>query len=486
MPEDEYRRGQTIETEILDAADEEKCFGRMADGRGVFVWGQVAVGDRVRAEIRKVKKSYIDARLLEVLVASPSRVDPACAYFGVCGGCKWQHVGYEEQLRIKRKKVADALVHLGQLQDPPVRDTVPAGKVYHYRNKLDFSFADRRYLMPDEMVTKGQDSAKRVDFAVGFHAPRNYSKVIDIDRCFIAPEIMNEVLGAVRAVALDQQWTCYSSRTHQGFLRNLVLRRGENTDQLMVNLVTSPYPEEDRLAPVLASLQSTLGDRLTTFVNNISTRQNNSSYGEEERVLYGPGVISETILGRSFQISANSFFQTNTAQAERLVQLILDVGQFATTDIVYDLYCGTGSISIVVAGRVQQVVGVECVEESVADARANATRNEVENCTFNVLDMKRLDREFEPITSVGPPDIIVVDPPRAGMHAKALLGVIELRPRAVIYVSCNPATFARDAKMMVEAGYELVEVVPIDMFPHTAHVECVSRFELKSSTAEGV
>ena len=444
---------------------------------GAFIRGQMAVGDQVQAEVYKIKKKFIEARLTRLVQPSDKRTDPACAHFGFCGGCKWQHVQYEEQLRIKQKRIADVLEHVGGIEAPPVREALPAADIYHYRNKLDFSFADRRYLLEEEKDLPEDQLTKRADFALGFHAPRQFAKAIDIDKCHIATDDMNIVLNTVRDFSLERGLTCYSTKTHNGYLRNLVVRQAAFTGELMVNLVTSYY-EEEVMNALLAKLQETLGDKLTTFVNNLSSRKNNSAFGEEEHVIYGSGAISEKLGEYSFEISANSFFQTNSKQAITLYDVIVEMAEPEKDHVIYDLYSGTGSISIYLSSRVNRVLGIECVESAIEDSQRNAENNGISNCEFRPLDLKDLRKVTEDLQDFGLPNVIITDPPRAGMHPKALETMIELGAERIIFVSCNPASLARDAKVIVESGkYRLTDVCPVDMFPHTNHIESVARFD---------
>lgn len=449
----------------------------MPGGLGVFVQGYPAVGDRVRAEVFKVKKNHVHARLLEVLEPSPHRVDPACPHFGVCGGCKWQHVDYAAQLRIKRKRVEDTLVHIGGFVAPAVADALPAPETLHYRNKMEFSFSRKRFLLERERDLGPAELDKPMDFALGFHAPRFYEKVVDIDQCFIATPDMNVALEVVKPFCRAHGCSIYSTQTHDGFLRNLAVRHAGATGELMVNLVTSDH-DPALMIELRDALLAALGERLTTFVNNTTARKNTAAVGEQEYILHGPGTITETLCGRSFTISANSFFQTNTAQAARLYDLVLQQAGLERDSIVYDLYSGTGVIALLLAGSCARVLGFEVVDSAVEDARENARRNGVANCTFRRLDLKDFKKVGSELEAFGLPDVVVVDPPRAGLHPKVLQALLNLRPRRVVYVSCNPASLARDAAALCEQGpFVLGLVQPVDMFPHTNHIECVGCLE---------
>ncbi len=474
-----YKKKQIVGVEIIDLGDKNQCFGRLDDGMGIFVQGTAAIGDVVRAEIFKIKKKYLVARFREVITPSSHRIEPVCPYFGLCGGCKWQHMDYAEQLRLKRKQVQDALEHIGGFHEIMCEPCLPAPELFGYRNKMDFSFTDLRYLTSDEIGIEPGEHDKPLDFALGFHAPGCFSKAIDIDHCDLSTPEMNITLNAVRDFCLRHktELPIYSTHTHTGELRNLVVRHGGNTGEFMVNLVTSTHNAELMLE-LCGELKTALGDRLTTFVNNTTSAKNTVAFGEKEYVIHGPGTITDRLGDYTYRISANSFFQTNTAQAETLYHQILETAQLKPADIVYDLFCGTGSIALFASSHCQKVLGVEVVESSVNDARENAKRHAVDNCEFIRLDLKDIiDIELE-MQEFGHPDVVITDPPRAGMNPKAVKMLLKMEPPVIVYVSCNPASLARDGQMLCEDGkYQMVHCQPVDMFPQTNHVESVARFE---------
>lgn len=474
-----YKKKQLVEVPILDLGEKNQCYGRLEDGISIFVQGPAAVGDVVEASIFKIKKKYLVARMTRIITPSANREEPICPYFGLCGGCKWQHMNYTEQLRLKRKQVLDALEHIGGFENIECAPCLPAPACFGYRNKMDFSFTDLRYLSDIEVDLPEDEHDKPLDFALGFHAPGCYAKAIDIDRCDLASEETNRTLQLVRSFCLQHKdaLPIYSTRSHTGELRNLVVRQGKNSGELMVNLVTSTHQPE--LMELLAQeLEQEFGDKLTTFVNSTTSSKNTVAFSEKEYPLRGPGYISDQLGDYTYRISPNSFFQTNTAQAETLYNQILDCARLKPDDTVYDLFCGTGSIALFASGHCQKVLGVEVVESSVNDARANAELHGVTNCSFIQLDMKDVYTIKSDIDAFGLPDVIITDPPRAGMHPKAVKMLLELAPPAIIYVSCNPASLARDGQMLCESGtYTLVECRPVDMFPQTNHVESVARFE---------
>lgn len=472
-----YTKGQRIELELTDAGDGQACFGKLPEGIAVFVAGPVAVGDRVEASVTKIKRNYLEAKLVRVTAPSPARVDPPCPHFGHCGGCKWQHVRYAEQLQLKRKVVADALAHIGGFAGHAVADPIPAAREYGYRNKLEFSFGDRRYRLPEEMALDETALAKPVDFALGFHAPGRFDKVVDLDACLLGPSEMNEALALVKRFARERRLSIYNTHTHEGFLRNLVVRKAFATGEFMVYLVTSAH-DPALMAELDAALAGHFGDRLTTFVNGVTSRKNTVARGEQDLVVRGPGVITEKLGAFRFAISPVSFFQTHTAQAERLYEETLRAADPKPDQVVHDLYCGTGTISLWMAGRCRSVVGCELEPSSLRDAEANARDNGVTNARFLALDLKHYARAVRELPDTLRPDIVVVDPPRAGLHPDLITELRALRPRRIVYVSCNPASLARDAQgLCMEGAYRLGPVQPVDLFPHTAHVESVAALE---------
>ena len=474
-----YKKKEIVSVKILDIADKNQCFGRLDDGMSIFVQGAVAVGDTVKAEIFKIKKKFLVARFKKLLEPSPHRIEPICSYFGLCGGCKWQHMEYTEQLRLKQKQVQDALEHLGHFSEITCEECIPAPHLFGYRNKMDFSFTDLRYLTPDEMELAPGQHQKPLDFALGFHAPGCYAKAIDIDHCDLSTELMNVALNTTRAFCLKHkdELPIYSTRSHTGELRNLVVRHGGNTDEFMVNLVTSTH-NPTLMKQLCADLRAVLGEKLTTFVNSTTSAKNTVAFSEKEFVLHGEGFITDRLGNYTYRISPNSFFQTNTAQAEILYEKILEIAQIKPTDIVYDLFCGTGSITLFAAPHCKKILGIELVESSILDARKNAKRHQIENATFIQLDLKEIKNIQQEMADFGSPDVVITDPPRAGMNPKAVKALLEIAPPTILYVSCNPASLARDGEMLCENGdYKLVHAQPIDLFPQTNHVETIARFE---------
>lgn len=459
----------------LDAfAFEGKSVTRI-DGLVIFVHGGVP-GDTVRIRIATTKKKFAEADVLNVLSPSPLRVEPQCRYFGTCGGCKWQHVAYQAQLDFKRQNVVDALERIGGFRGIQVNPTLGSETVYYYRNKMEFSFGDR-WLTREELTLRSaqpDDSNTAARFALGLHIPERFDKVLDIHDCRLQSETSSGILNAIRKFCLGRNLPIYSTVTHSGYLRNIVIREGTRTGERMVNIVT--YDDRPEVMTSLTARLLSDFPGVTTIVNNITARLSQVAVGDTERVYHGPGFITEQIGIRRYRISANSFFQTNTAQAERLYDVARLQAKLRNTDILFDLYSGTGTIALHMADEVKEVVGIESVESAVEDAKRNASMNNVTNCTFILGDLKdKLTSDTGWLLRHPKPDVLIIDPPRAGMHEKVVAEVIGLAPRRIVYVSCNPATQARDLKLMCEKGeYAIDGVQPVDMFPHTYHIENVA------------
>ena len=458
------RRGDIVELHIDRAAFGGQGIARL-DGLVIFVNGAVP-GDRVRALIFRKKKAYAEARIEELLVPSSDRIQAPCPYFGTCGGCQWQHVTYERQLEYKRAHVEEALSHIGSISGIEVHDPVPSEKRFGYRNKMEFSFSDRPWLPHPPLEKRGE-----AGFALGLHVPGTFDKIIDVDACLLQQERGNEILREVKRFARQSGLPPYGLRSHTGFWRFLTLRHSAYLNEWMVNVVTS----DERL-----DLNLTLAQRLTALfpnvksvVNNVSARKASIAVGEREVVVAGAGMIQERIGGSTFQISANSFFQTNSLGAERLYGKVVEFAELTGKETVVDLYSGTGTIPIFLANSASRVIGMEIAESAIVDARRNCEANGIENCEFILGDI----RENLTLLSIRP-QVMIIDPPRTGMHQDVLSRVLEIGAERIVYVSCNPATLARDLGRMQE-HYQILEIQPVDMFPHTYHIECVTKLEKK-------
>lgn len=464
------KRGSEITLEIEKFADRGKSIARL-DGYVVFVPGGIP-GDRLRVRIVKTKRKYAEAVTLDVLKPSPDRTEPVCSYFGTCGGCKWQHVTYEAQLEAKTQSVREALEHHGGFEKISIAPAIGANPIYRYRNKMEYSFSAQRWLTSDEIAS---GRAFDTSFALGLHVPGNFSKVLDLTECHLHSETGVRVVNFVRRFVREKEWRAWHVRNQTGFLRYLVLRSGHATGEFMVNLVTSDYDSE-RMESLSSELQKVIPE-VTTFVNTINRGVAQTAYGDEIHTIFGPGVIHDRIGPHIFEIASNAFFQTNTAQAERLYDVAAGFAELKQNDLVYDLYSGAGAISIYVANRVSRVVGVELVPEAVENATRNAKTNSIENVSFFAGDMMRLfDEEF--IAKHGRPDVLIVDPPRAGMHPRVVKQIRRLRPERFVYLSCNPLSQARDLKMLADT-FSIEAVQPVDLFPHTHHIENVVKLRAR-------
>ena len=411
-------------------------------------------GDTVRAEVTKVKKSHAEAMTLEVVDPGAPRVEAPCQHYPACGGCRFQDLAYEAQLAAKAGQVKDALARIGGLPDLELEPAVPAESIFHYRNKLEYSFSDTP-----------------VGPGLGFHKAGRWDELIDVDRCWLTTDLGNAIRNSVRTWAREHRLPAYSQETQEGYLRHLVVREGRNTGQALVTLVTAPgelrgeesFVETLREFPEVRSIHWAVNDR-PAEVTNLPTR-----------VLWGEPWIEEEILGLRYRIRPNAFMQTNTAMCEVLYALAAEYAGLTGEETVYDLYCGTGTIGLTLARDALTVWGVEASEESVACALENAQLNGLSNAAFFAGDVASSVEELR--ERAGPPDVVVVDPPRAGLTNKAVRRIGELAAPRLVYVSCNPTTLAGNAKEFVrEWGYRVERVRPVDMFPHTPHIESVALF----------
>ncbi len=463
-------KGTEIELQV-----EKLAFGGKAVAKvgGFVVFLEHAVpGQTVKALITKKKRNYADARVMETLCQSPDYRPPVCPHFGICGGCIWQDISYEAQLFWKRAHVIECLGHIAGEAETEVAPIVASPETVHYRNKMEFTFSERRWLLAEELDRQWERESL---FALGLHVRGLFDKVCNIDGCVLQSEQASAILRTVRQWALETGLPAYSIRAHQGFWRFLVIREAKSTGQSLVHLITSGTPRSDQISDRLADRLRTEFPQVTTFVHSINDKKSQVATGDSSRILFGPGFIEERLGDLRFRISAHSFFQTNTPGALNLYETVLRLGAFEGTENVWDLYCGTGSIGLYIASRVKSVVGIELVEDAIRDAEENCRINNVGNCLFLAGDLKDM---IGKASAMGRPDIVIVDPPRAGMHPKVVRTLLEILPNRIIAVSCNPASMARDAALLIDA-YDIKEVQPIDLFPHTPHVECVIRFDRK-------
>lgn len=444
------RRGDTLELTIEDLAFGGEGVGR-ADGYVIFVRGGLP-GDRLRVRLVEARGRFGRAAVETVLAASPDRVEPPCPYFGRCGGCRLQHLAYPAQLAFKEKQVRDCLERLGGLGAFELRPILPAPEPYGYRNKMEFTVAG-------------------APPAIGLHAAQRYDVVLDIERCLLQSETLNALLDEFRRQVRERALSIYDPVTERGLLRFVMMREGRRTGEAMVNVVGAA-PDVETLAPVADALRARV-PATASVVLNVNAKKASVAVGSEEHLLLGRDHIRERLGPVTFQVSANSFFQTNTLQAERLFAIVETACELDGSETLLDLYSGTGAISLLLARRARRVYGIEVTAAAVADAIRNAGVNGIENCTFLAGEVRHVLPDL--IRQGVRASIVVADPPRAGFHPKALAALVALAPARIVYVSCNPSTLARDVGDLARQGYRLEWVQPVDMFPQTPHIEAVAR-----------
>jgi len=472
----DVRKGQTIELRIEDLAFGGRAISKIGGGFVVFVDGALP-GDRVLATVFRKRSRYAEARTERILEPSPHRVEPLCEHVSICGGCRLQDLSYEEQLRHKERQVAECLAHLGKVRIDP-RPAIGSPRLFHYRNKMEYSF--------------GRD--REGGLTLGLHIRGWFDRTFDLHRCHIATPISSDIVAVVREAARREGLTVYDTRSHTGLLRYLVVREGIRSGQVMVNLVaTEHHPAFDRIA---RSLRQQF-PKVTGVLLNLTRRKAQIATGEEERVLSGEPTILDEIGGINFEISSGSFFQTNTEQADRLLATALEGLALTGTETVLDVYSGTGAFTLPIARRAREAIGVESSAEAVRNAERNAARNGITNARFwtgEAMEVLRdrlalgssADRSGSDIdrsrASAEQPriDAVLVDPPRAGLHPGVVSRLLQLSAPRLVYVSCNPSTLGRDLALLCESRYRALWVQPIDMFPHTPHIECVAALELVS------
>jgi len=459
------KKGQRLTLEISRIAFGGKGLAK-PDGFAVFV-DKAVPGDVVQALITRKKKNYAEARVLELLTASSDRIEPGCPYSGYCGGCKWQFLDYEKQLVYKQQHVAEALAHIGGIETAPVHKTIPSKRIFGYRNKMEFSCSDRRWVLPNEM---DRDDLDRT-FALGLHVPGAFNKVIDTEVCLLHPPLGNDILATVRQAIRESGIPPYGLKTHTGYWRFVVLRNSAHYDQWMVNIVTS-FENIEVMEPLARQLMEQYPD-VVSVINNITARKSSVAVGESEVLVAGEPFLKERIGSFEFIISANSFFQTNSVGAQTLYDKTKEYAELQGHETVLDLYSGTGTIAIYLAASARHILGIEQVEFAVRNAEKNCRINHVSNCRFVHGDIKD---ELPQLTEKS--QVVVIDPPRAGMHKDVIQQVLRLAPERIVYVSCNPASLARDVALLSEA-YDLLEAQPVDMFPHTYHIETVAKLVRK-------
>lgn len=449
------------------------------EGKVVFIEGAVP-GDVVDVRVSKNKKDWAEGKAIRFHQFSTERVEPFCEHFGICGGCKWQMLSYAKQLQYKQEEVEQQMRRIGKVGLPEMLPIAGATATERYRNKLEFTFSSKKYFTDAEiagmeMPEEGPRGLPSIP-ALGFHVPGSFDKVIDIRQCHLQEEPSNAIRNALKEYALSKGYTYYDIRNHTGLLRNLMIRLC-TTGDLMVNLVFGEQ-EDEAVADIMGFLKERFPG-ISSLFYTINRKFNDSLHDQSPVLFHGKPFAIEQLDGKRFKVGPKSFFQTNTKQAEVLYSITKSFAELTGSEVVYDLYCGTGSIGIFVSDQAAKVIGVELIEEAIDDARENVTLNNIVNAHFFAGDVADVCNDVFFATH-GRPDVIITDPPRAGMHEKLVRQILEMNAPIVVYVSCNPATQARDLQLLAER-YEVTAIRPVDMFPHTHHIENVVQLKLKGN-----
>ena len=460
--------------EIIDIGAEGKAIARV-NGIVCFV-KDVAPGDIVDLQVIKKRKSYMEGKVITFHKFSPLRQEPFCEHFGICGGCKWQHLPYSLQIKYKEKQVGDALSRIAKVNFPAIRPILASEKERFYRNKLEYTFSDHRWLTKDEISSEGKIADTR---ALGFHIPGMFDKIVDINKCWLQEDPSNEIRNVVRDYALENNYSFFSQREHSGLLRNLIIRTSSASGTMVI--LSFFYNDEPAIKKLLDHLYEKVSG-ISSLLYVVNEKGNDTLYDQNIIVYKGNDHIIETMDDLKFKIGPKSFFQTNTTQALQLYKIALEFADLKGNEIVYDLYTGTGTIANFVARHAAKVIGIESVPTAIEDANVNSALNNIHNTSFFAGDIKDLlDESF--FDNHGKPDVVITDPPRVGMHKNVIAQILKAEPARIVYVSCNPATQARDLALMDEM-YQVTAVQPVDMFPHTHHVENVVKLERRQKPNE--
>src|ERR1700761_7882217 len=447
---------------IIDIAEEGKGVGKAGDF--VLFVDKAVPGDIADVQVYRKKKNFGEGKIVQLKKASEFRTEPFCEHFGTCGGCKWQHMTYAAQLQFKQKTVAGALIHLAKIDVIGMLPIVPSPEDRYYRNKLEFTFSNKRWLNDGENRT---EEPMDMD-ALGFHIPGRFDKILDVQHCYLQADPSNEIRNKVSEYAKQQSISFYNLKHHEGALRNLIIRTS-STGELMV-IVVFAYAAEDEINGLMTFVDNTF-PQITSLLYIVNQKKNDTIFDQEVIAWRGPEYIYEEMEGIRFRIGPKSFYQTNSIQALRLYEIAREFAGFKGDELVYDLYTGAGTIANFIAGKVKEVVGVEYVPTAIEDAKINSAINNIINTKFYAGDMKDvLNADF--VAEHGKPDVIITDPPRAGMHPDVVNRLMEIEAEKIVYVSCNAATQARDM-LVLKKKYDTVKIQPVDMFPHTQHVENV-------------
>ena len=456
--------------EITAVAAEGKSIGRWNDLVVFVPYG--APGDVVDLKVTRKKHSFAEGQIARIVTPSPLRVAPFCQHFGICGGCKWQHLPYDSQLQYKQQQVVDALQRIAKVDIPPINPIIGSAQTRHYRNKLEFTFSNKCWLTTEQMRSAQVFDDRN---ALGFHIPGSFDKVLDIKRCWLQPDVSNEIRLFVRDYAIGRGYSFYDIRNNQGLLRTIMVRTA-STGQIMLVVV---FGEANQVAidDVMNAIRGRF-PQITSLMYVVNLKCNDSIADQDILLHSGRDYIEEEMEGLRFRVGPKSFYQTNSLQAYQLYKVARRMAALTGSELVYDLYTGTGTIANFVARQARQVIGIEYVPDAIDDAKLNSRVNGIGNTLFYAGDMKEvLTAQF--VAQHGRPDVMIIDPPRAGMHPDVVGVILQAQPGRIVYVSCNPATQARDLAML-DASYRVVEVQPVDMFPHTHHVENVVLLELRA------
>lgn len=470
MARKKNKRKSFEDIEVIDAGSKGKGIGKAPDGR-VLIIDKVVPGDIVNVQTYKKRKAYYQAKPTEIVKASDKRTEPVCQHFGVCGGCKWQNMAYEHQLFYKQKEVEENLNRIGKIDLPETQPILGSQEIYFYRNKMEFSFSDSRWLTEDEINSEETINDKN---ALGFHIPGMWDKILNIEKCHLQEDPSNDLRNKVRNFADQNNLEFFNPRHKTGLLRTMMIRTTSTGETMVLIQFYDDLKEEREL--LLDYIKDEFPD-LTSLLYVINQKANDTIYDQEIVCYAGRDHIFESMEGLKFKITAKSFYQTNSEQAYELYKITRDYADLKGDELVYDLYTGTGTIAQFVAKKAKKVVGIEAVPDAIEAAKENAKANGIDNTSFFAGDMRKVFTD-EFIAKNGQPDVIITDPPREGMHADVVEQILKLAPEKVVYVSCNSATQARDLAML-DSLYKVDQVQPVDMFPQTHHVENVVRLSLK-------
>jgi 23S rRNA (uracil1939-C5)-methyltransferase len=458
---------------ITGIADKGKSVGRTADGQVIFTEGAVP-GDVVDVVVLRKKKSMSEAAITAYKSLSQDRVQPVCQHFGVCGGCKWQNLDYEAQLKHKFQTVKDSIRRIAKLSEDIVQPIIGCDDNLRYRNKLEYSFSTKRWITKEEAET---DISIAQSGALGFHRPGYFDKIVEIQQCHLQDDLTNKIRNFIRDYVLEHDYTFYDLRAHHGLMRNMIIRNTTQGDWMLI--VVFRDPEMEKIENLMAAIKDAFPE-ITSLNYVINDKVNDTIFDREVITYHGEPYITEKLRDVSYRIGTKSFFQTNPKQAVKLFDVAVDFAELRDTDNVYDLYTGLGSIALYMASKVKHVTGIEEIPEAIVDANINMNLNGIQNATFYAGDVKHLlNDDF--VKKHGKADIIITDPPRTGMHENVVQTLLELEVPRLVYISCNPATQARDLLLLSEK-YETIKVQPVDMFPHTHHIESVALLKLKTSS----